>query len=873
MGKTVKRAVIGFLFLSFFPALGQVGAPPAATEPAAAFVDRIQGLLRNRDREGYLRVFSPGLRTAERARLRTFFDDLGMTGVSFRTAGVQALADGSARVYVQAFFENSYSAAIESWTLKLERAEQTWIVTALDVLGVTTRLYRIGMPAERAERARRVEVRHADIRFTFADAAVFYDNIPDVDTALIIVGSGKVEFSPSNAGEKHQLELVYKKDRFEDEIDSLYIRASSDYFASNVRMEAVDGGTPVSEAERAKAAAVFARNYPRSFTIESSFDGSLLSFLPRNDEAVLEFKARKAGELAYVYFPFSDDEISLYDHGRERVISLYSPDTASGGALKRMFISFEEKFDVSSYALDLGFSPSSSMLSAKARIEIVPKVDRLDSLKFRFNPDLEILKITDAEDRELFYTQDKLRKILYVQFLVPAALDVPTAIQVFYRGRMQPAAPSTDVIVQSGSGQKVDIQPRFETYFFSHAGYWYPGPAEEDYFLARLTLVVPPEYKCVANGELVAKGRRENMDDVVAIEKAGSAVYTFATRSPVKYMSFIVGKFDRLKERPGPVPLTAQASSEILHSRPAIIDQATDILAFYGRTFGPFPYEKLAIVLRLWPDFGGHSPASFVVINEVPWYGESGFRTPGDTPVDLSAWDEYFLAHEIAHQWWGQGVSFGTYRDQWLSEGLSQYAAAAYLRDHYGPSAFASILKKFSRWTEKKSFRGPVTMGSRLSYQDFEAYQAIVYDKAALTMFMLEDLLGRETFEAGLRRFFEQHKFSAARTADFVAAMESASERDLKAFFRGWLSNWELPEVQTTRTETPVAEGVRLDIRVTQTRGTFMFPLWIEWTIAATSGRTMVVVDETTENVTLTLPRRPDKIRVNPDRAVPGIFR
>ncbi|OGD11554.1 MAG: hypothetical protein A2W20_04725 [Candidatus Aminicenantes bacterium RBG_16_66_30] len=871
----MKRAVLGILLLLTFRPLAAPGqsGPQAAPETVRAFVGRLQDLLRARDLDAYLLLFEPELRVTERARLALYFDDLRMSGVSLRTAGVQAPAEGPARVFVQAFYENDQSAVIESWTLTLVRREATWSITASDVQGTPTRLYKIGIPAERAERARRIEVSHIDIRLSFDDAAVFYDNIADLETALVIVGRGRVVFTPSSANEKHQMELLYKRDHLEDDIDSLYIRGSSDFFAANVRIDPAGGPAAVSAAERAKAAAVFARNYPRSFTIESSFDGTLLSFLPRNDEAVLEFKGRKTGELAYVHFPFADEEVSVYDHAKDRVLSLYSPDPEGGVALKRMFISFEEKFDISAYALDLAYAPASSSLSAKARIDIVPQVDNLDSLKFRFDPALEILKITDAEDRELFYTQDRLRKILYVYFLVPAAQGAPTSIQVYYRGRIRPAAPTTDVIAQATTGERVRIQPRYDTYFFSHAGAWYPAPAGEDYFLVRLTLVVPPEYDCVANGELIATGHREDLDDVIAIEKAGSAVYTFATRMPVKYISFLVGKLDRLKERPGPVPITAQASSEILHSRPGIVDQAADILDFYVRSFGPYPYEKLAIVLRLWPDFGGHSPASFIVLNEVPWSGESGFRMPGDTPVDLSNWEEYFLAHEIAHQWWGQGVSFGSYKDQWLSEGLSQFAAASYLRHRFGPAAFATILKKFSRWTGKKSFRGPITMGSRLSYEDFSAYQALVYNKAALALFMLQDLIGADAFGAGLRSFFERNKFRAARTGDFMKAMESASGRDLQAFFKGWFSAWELPEVRTTRSETAVAEGVRVDIRLIQTKGQFVFPLWVEWVSGGRTGRTMFVVDETTETLSLTLPRRPDKIRINPDRAVPGDIR
>jgi hypothetical protein len=867
----VKRTVLGILISVL--SIGPMAASAAQAEAIPAFVERLQTLLRAGDRAAFALLLEPEIRESVEDRLRTYFDALRMTGVSLRTAGVQTPADGPARAFVQAFFENPYAAAIEAWSLTLACRDGAWSVASLDVPGNPTRLYKLSLPAERAFKARRVEVRHVDIRISFEEAAVFYDNIPDLETALIVVGRGKVVFSPSDANEKHQMDLLFKRDRLEDEIDSLYVRGSTEFLTSNVRVEAAAGAAAVSDAERAKAAAVFGRNYPRSFTIESSFDDQLLSFLPRNDEAVLEFKARKMGELAYVYFPFADEEVSLYDHGRDQVVSLYSPDAGGGTPLKRMFISFEEKFDVETYALELGYSPASASLSAKARIQFTPRVDKLDSLKFRFDPGLEILRITDAEDRDLFYTQDKLRRILYVYLLVPAAQGVPSSIQVFYRGRVRPAVPTTDVIAQATTGGKIISQPRFETYFFSHAGSWYPGPADEDYFLARLTVVIPPEYKCVASGELVAKGRREDLDDVVAIEKAGSAVYTFASRAPVKYISFIVGRFDRIKERPGPVPVSSQASTDILHSQPDLAGQAADILDYYIRTFGPYPYEKLAIVLRSWPDFGGHSPAAFIVLNDVPWSGESGFRVPGDTPVDLSAWDEYFLAHEIAHQWWGQGVSFGTYKDQWLSEGLSQFAAASYLRQRYGPAAYAAILKKFRRWTEKRSSWGPIVMGSRLSYRDYSAYQAIVYNKAALALFMLQDLLGEETFAAGLRAFYEKHKFTAPRTGDFIKAMEVASGRDLGAFFRGWFYAWELPEVRAAWTETVAADGVRVDLRVVQSKGTFVFPLWIEWTQGGTVRRRMIVVDEPTETLTLTLPERPGRIRIDPDGAVPGVIR
>jgi len=870
----VRKAVLQILLLivGFTGTSAAQEIEAANPETAAAFVERVRASLQAGDRPAYLSAFPSEARAAEEARLAAYFDEFGMTRVAVRQAGVWSDGAATARTYFQAFFENDYAALVEAWTLSLERRGSAWTITRLDIPGNTTRLFKISLPAENAIRARRVEVAHEDIRFTFEDAAVFYDNIPDLDTALVVVGRGRVTFNPSDRNEKHQLDLIYKKDRIEDHVESLYIRCSPSFFSSNLRIEAGERTAEVTPAERDKAAAVFARNYPRSFTIESSLDGRLLSFIPQSEEVSLEFKARKAGEMAYIYSPFSDDEINLYDRGKDRVVCLYSPASDSGPGPKRMFISFQEKFDVRTCSLDLSYSPANSTMSARARIEVMPRVDLLETIKFYLNPDLEILKITDPLDRELFYTHDRIRKTLYIHFVEPPANGELTSIEVSYRGQMKPVPPTTDVISQSGTDSLFRVQPRFGTFFYSHAGYWYPSPGEGDYFLARLTLAIPSGYECVANGELVSRTRREDISDDATTGKVGGSIFTFVSRTPLKYLSFIVGKFAPPKDRPGPVPLTAHISSEVMDSRPGLLDQAADILDFYGRAFGPFPYEKLGIVLRPWPFMGGHSPASFILINEVPGFSGAGFQTPVDTPVNLSNWDEYFLAHEIAHQWWGQGVSSDSYKDQWLSEGLSQFAAASYLRHKYGEPAYSAILRKFSRWTAKKSFRGPILMGSRLSYFDLMAYQAIVYDKAALALFMLQDLLGRETFEEGLRAFFAKKKFSAARTGEFIVAMEAASGRDLRPFFHGWFTSWELPEVWTTWTETAVPEGTRIDFRVTQASGPFVFPLWIETARSGETRRTMVVVDEMVERFSVTVPRKPDRITVNPDRAVPGKF-
>lgn len=868
------RKIIFLGLLLWLPVLasGVKPTPQAVPQTPEAFFSQIQNLLQKKDLFGYLDVFAPAIRSGEKDRLATLFDDFKMDSVRLRLAGKRTGDEAETRFYCQAYFQNATSVMIESWQLTVANREGRWEVVDKKISGNIGSLYKVKIPSDRAEHVRSVEISHRDIRLAFTDAAVFYDNLPGIETAFLITGKGTVRFTPSDAIEKHQLELLYKKPLLEDEIDYVYVRCSDGFASSNVKIGRGDGLPAVSQVETARAASLFSKNYSRSFTIESSLDNEILSFLPQGDEAIFDFKARRAGELTYIYYPFSDEQVNLYDRSRERIISLYSPDGEGDSQAKRFYVSFAEKFDIDQYQLDLSYSPSESYLSGKARISVVPKTEALDSLKLRFNPDLEILKIYDQEKRELFYAQDKLRKLLYIYFIEPPALQRGSWIEVYYRGRMSPPPPTTDVVAQAISRDTLIFKPRYETYFFSQSGLWYPAPSEEDYFLARLKLIIPPEYKCVANGEMVEKGRWNEMGDVVEIEKAGSSIYTFETKSPVKYMSFIVGKFDHPKDAAEPVPIQTFISTEIMDSGPSVVDQAKSILDYYIQSFGPYPYEKLGIVKRLFPTAGGQSPASFIVLNQVPWREDTPYPVASGSAVNLSDWDEYFLAHEIAHQWWGQGVSFSTYKDQWLSEGLAQFASASYLRNRYGERAYSSILKKFAQWTEKKSHKGPISIGSRLSFFDFDAYQAVVYDKAALAMFMLQDLLGHDVFFTGLKEFFGKFKYSAARTENFMAVMERVSGRDLKNFFQGWFRSYELPEVQTSWSEENSAAGNRLRIRVTQLKGLFVFPLWIEWTSRGETRSEMAVIDQPSQEIILAVPGKVDRVRVNPKRAVPGKF-
>lgn len=849
----------------------------AEDQSLEGWISRLEKSLRARDFESYLEAFVPELQDQERTAIARYFDELKMENFSLYWANKGGFSADRPRVFLQTVWENSYSALIEIWQLELAFGERGYRITEKKVRPGLNQLYKIRIPAERVERVDSVEIDHVDISMQFKDALLFYDNVPELETALLIIGKGKLHFSPSDGNERHQLSLMFQNSTLDGRLDYVFLRFSPSFFEKNIRIHKtnMEKKQPVGEADKNKAYSLFMKHHLRYLTVQSPLTREPLSFVPRGEEAIFQFRVGRIGELVYIYSPFAEEEVTLYDRSRDRFLNLYSPAAEKGK--KRLVVTFGEKYDVRHYDIELSFEPKNSFLSARARIDLMARLSSLDTVKLRFNPALEILRIYDENKRELFFTQDKESRNLYVYFLEPVAEQIPTTIELYYRGTLEPPRQVSDTLTLLQHTESfVLIPPQFDTYLYSQSAHWYPASSEEDYFTARLKIIVPPGYAAIANGPLIEEGRLNGVQRVTEIDKMGSAYQVFQTKTPVKYLTFLVGKLNLVQQSEGSFVLSSYAASDVRVQKKNLVEEARRILDFYEDCFGPFPFETLRIVQRLWATGGGHSPASFVILNDLPRTSDGekvvNLVYTGKSPVDLTEWKEYFLAHEIAHQWWGQGVTWARYRDQWLSEGLAQYASILYIRSKYSDEAFSKILKKFSSWTEKKSRFGPITLGSRLSYLDFDAYQAILYDKSALVLNMLHDLLGPEVFFAGLKEFYRQRRFSAASTSHFRKALEDVSGRNLDAFFSPWFDSHLLPETRVSYQILRKEEGFSLKIKVEQEGEIFVFPLWVEWQEGMTGDirRERLTVEQKTHQYEFQLQGEPHRIRINPDRAVPG---
>ncbi|MEZ4387891.1 MAG: M1 family aminopeptidase [Candidatus Krumholzibacteriia bacterium] len=224
-------------------------------------------------------------------------------------------------------------------------------------------------------------------------------------------------------------------------------------------------------------------------------------------------------------------------------------------------------------------------------------------------------------------------------------------------------------------------------------------------------------------------------------------------------------------------------------------------------------------------------------------YGHAHFTWGGgmehQTCTSMIYWfhGQNIIAHELAHQWWGDLVTCADFHHIWLNEGFATWSEAYWHEQHEGWAAYMDELRD-----------NKYTGGGTIYVENPDDFSTIfdldlTYNKASWVVHMLRGVMGDAGFFAGLQLYRERFAYASATTEDLQAVMEEVSGRDLTAFFQQWIYGEGYPRYRFAYTLTPQPGSTRIDLRIEQlqTAGPFVMPVRLRLYLSDGSQQDLVV--------------------------------
>jgi aminopeptidase N len=385
---------------------------------------------------------------------------------------------------------------------------------------------------------------------------------------------------------------------------------------------------------------------------------------------------------------------------------------------------------------------------------------------------------------------------------------------------------------------------------------WYPQAENDDFATATLEAELPPGYA------IVAPGRR-----TVTPLELGGTLTRYDIEQPVKHIVFAVGRLVEAgrREESG-VTLTAFASARLRGDAARMLDMAAQILKLFVTEFGPCPYPNLQLVFMEAANPGGHSPPGLAIVVRRPL----SLRAVLDDPANFVDVPGFFLAHELSHQWWGDGVTGRSYHDRWISEAMSQYAAARWVQESQGEDEFREVMSDMARWALRESDAGPIFLGHRIGHleNDSKLFRAVVYDKGAWVLHMLRGIVGADAFRTGLRAYQQKYRFQKAGTPQLREVLSEVGGRDLTPYFESWIYGTELPALAFTSETKGSPHGYRTTVTVRTKELPGPVPVTITLQEAGEGEERVETLKPAGGQWIYVTPRPPRKVQVNADQRI-----
>lgn len=360
-------------------------------------------------------------------------------------------------------------------------------------------------------------------------------------------------------------------------------------------------------------------------------------------------------------------------------------------------------------------------------------------------------------------------------------------------------------------------------------------------------ITAPEHYKVVANGYLIEESRLP-----------GNLVITHWKEEvplPVKVMAFAAAPFAvRLAGNAGTVPVWTWVFSGNREEGFSDYSVAVKPVAFYSSLIGPYPFEKLANVQSK-TIFGGLENAGCI------FYAENSVTGQGKA--------EGLIAHEIAHQWFGNSVTETEWYHIWLSEGFATYLTNVYFEKTYGENDFRERMVADRNRVLRGRGKAPVPVIDTTVTNLMSLLNPSTYQKGGWVLHMLRNDLGDDVFWKGMRLFYSRYRNRNAGTSDFRKVMEEVSKKDLSKFFYQWLYIPGEPDLKISSSAGPGRGMRRISIEQTQN---YLYTFTIDLRVEE-AGKTRIIRVPVKDKITHVDVKDGGNFRITADPEVKLFFR
>jgi aminopeptidase N len=415
-------------------------------------------------------------------------------------------------------------------------------------------------------------------------------------------------------------------------------------------------------------------------------------------------------------------------------------------------------YRVSRYDLQLEYKVAINRLNGSATITAVT-LAALRSFSLDLASTLSVSKVTVNGRRPAHYRASAGKLNITLSSALPAGAAMTVAVH--YGGHPRPIRTVWGEVgfEELTNGALVAGQP-------NGAASWFPcddHPSAKASF--RIQISTDSPYRAVANGELTSRRVR-----------AGMTTWTYELAEPTStyLITLQIGDYGTRRMAKSPVPMQAALPERLSRDFEYDFGRQPQMMKLFTKLFGPYPLSCGYTVVVTDDDL------------EIPLEAQ-GISIFGANHCDGSRRSERLIAHELAHQWFGNSVTVRRWRDIWLHEGFACYAEWLWSEDSGGRTA--------DEWAHHYHQRLRSSPQNLLLTDPGPAdmFDDRVYKRGALTLHALRGALGDGNFFVLLRDWTNRHRHSTVVTDDFTGLAANYTEQSLRSLWDAWLYSTPVP--------------------------------------------------------------------------------